>query len=102
MSTLTRREFLAATAAAPLLPALVAARTSAATDARIEVLLNETIGKIAPEIHGHFTEHLGGVIYDGIWVGEASKIPNDGGIRRALKSSQGSGSRHRLVDAGFL
>jgi len=84
MPTLTRREFLAATAAAPLLPALVAARSSAATDARIEVLLNETIGKIAPEIHGHFTEHLGGVIYDGIWVGEASKIPNDGGIRRAL------------------
>ena len=84
MTVFSRREFLAATAAAPLLPALIPARSSAATDARIEVLLNETVGRIAPEIHGHFTEHLGGVIYDGIWVGEASKIPNDGGIRRAL------------------
>src|SRR6476469_2821778 len=84
MTTFSRRQFLAATAVAPLVPALVPARTSAATDARIEVLLNETVGRIAPEIHGHFTEHLGGGIYDGIWVGEASKVPNDGGIRRAL------------------
>ena len=30
------------------------------------------------------TEHLGGVVYDGIWVGEGSKIPNTGGIRTAL------------------
>jgi len=29
-------------------------------------------------------EHLGGVVYDGIWVGEGSKVPNVGGIRRAL------------------
>ena len=33
---------------------------------------------------GHYAEHLGGVVYDGIWVGENSKVPNDGGIRRAL------------------
>jgi alpha-N-arabinofuranosidase len=57
---------------------------SQATDSRIEVLLNEPIGKIAPEIYGHFAEHLGGVVYDGIWVGENSKIPNIGGIRKAL------------------
>ncbi|MEW6128026.1 MAG: alpha-L-arabinofuranosidase C-terminal domain-containing protein [Acidobacteriota bacterium] len=54
------------------------------TDSRIEILLNEPIGRIAPEIYGHFAEHLGGVIYDGIWVGENSKIPNIGGIRKAL------------------
>ena len=53
-------------------------------DSRVEVLLNEPIGKIAPEIYGHFAEHLGGVIYDGIWVGEDSKIPNLGGLRKAL------------------
>lgn len=53
-------------------------------DARIEILLNEPIGIIAPEIYGHFAEHLGGVVYDGIWVGENSKIPNVGGIRKAL------------------
>lgn len=53
-------------------------------DARIEILLDEPIGRIAPEIYGHFAEHLGGVVYDGIWVGENSKIPNVGGIRLAL------------------
>ena len=53
-------------------------------DARIEILLDEPVGRIAPEIYGHFAEHLGGVVYDGIWVGENSKIPNTGGIRQAL------------------
>jgi alpha-N-arabinofuranosidase len=53
-------------------------------DSRIEVLLNEPIATIAPEIYGHFAEHLGGVIYDGIWVGENSKVPNIGGIRKEL------------------
>ncbi len=53
-------------------------------DSRIDLLLDEPIGTIAPEIYGHFTEHLGGVIYDGVWVGENSKIPNVGGIRKAL------------------
>ena len=61
-----------------------ATRQSKMADARIEILLNEPIGKINPEIYGHFAEHLGGVIYDGIWVGENSKIPNVGGIRKAL------------------
>ena len=58
--------------------------TPAAPDSRIEILTGEPIGTIAPEIYGHFAEHLGGVIYDGIWVGEQSKIPNIGGIRKAL------------------
>jgi alpha-N-arabinofuranosidase len=53
-------------------------------DSRIEVVLNEPVATIAPEIYGHFAEHLGGVIYDGIWVGENSKVPNIGGIRKAL------------------
>jgi alpha-N-arabinofuranosidase len=53
-------------------------------DSRIEILLNEPIGTIAPEIYGHFAEHLGGVVYDGIWVGEDSKIPSIGGIRKSL------------------
>jgi alpha-L-arabinofuranosidase len=57
---------------------------SQSTDSRIEILINESIGRIAPEIYGHFAEHLGGVIYDGIWVGEDSKIPNIGGIRKSL------------------
>ena len=53
-------------------------------DSRIEILTAEPIGRIAPEIYGHFAEHLGGVIYDGIWVGENSRIPNVKGIRKSL------------------
>ncbi|HBY62286.1 MAG TPA: alpha-L-arabinofuranosidase, partial [Solibacterales bacterium] len=36
------------------------------TKARIDVMLDEPIGTIAPEIYGHFVEHLGAVVYDGI------------------------------------
>ncbi|MGD0384486.1 MAG: alpha-N-arabinofuranosidase, partial [Thermoguttaceae bacterium] len=32
-------------------------------------------------IYGHFSEHLGRCIYEGIWVGEDSPIPNTRGIR---------------------
>lgn len=50
----------------------------------VEVLLGESTGTIKPALYGQFAEHLGGVIYDGIWVGPDSKVPNLGGIRRAL------------------
>jgi alpha-L-arabinofuranosidase len=56
----------------------------ASPDARIEILLDEVLGTISPNIYGHFTENLGGVIYDGIWVGENSKVGNVNGIRKAL------------------
>ena len=36
---------------------------------------------INPNIYGHFAEHLGRCIYEGIWVGEDSSIPNTRGIR---------------------
>src|SRR5260370_29651475 len=74
-----RRSFLS------LIPAgLIAAGSARAADAEIRVFLNERTGTISPLIHGHFSEHLGGVIYDGVWVGEDSKIPNIGGVRKAL------------------
>ena len=57
---------------------------SSATDSRIEVLANEPLGTISPNIYGHFTENLSGVVYDGIWVGPNSKIPNVDGIRKEL------------------
>jgi alpha-N-arabinofuranosidase len=57
---------------------------STGSDSRIEVLLDEPLGPISPNIYGHFTENLGGVIYDGIWVGENSKIPNVDGVRKEL------------------
>lgn len=61
-----------------------AAQEARMADARIEILPDEQIGRIAPEIYGHFVEHLGGVVYDGIWVGENSKVPNIGGVRQAI------------------
>lgn len=36
---------------------------------------------INKNIYGHFAEHLGRCIYDGIWVGKDSKIPNINGYR---------------------
>ncbi|MBG0859530.1 MAG: alpha-N-arabinofuranosidase, partial [Bacteroidales bacterium] len=36
---------------------------------------------ISKDIYGHFSEHLGRCIYEGIWVGTESKIPNTYGIR---------------------
>ncbi|AQS54737.1 alpha-N-arabinofuranosidase [Novibacillus thermophilus] len=36
---------------------------------------------ISRYIYGHFAEHLGRGIYEGIWVGENSSIPNTKGIR---------------------
>ena len=38
-------------------------------------------GRIEPEIYGHFSEHLGRCIYEGIYVGENSEIPNVNGMR---------------------
>ncbi len=83
----SRRRFLKAstlTASALALrgPGLLA--QSAQADAHIEILPGEPIATISPEIYSHFIEHLGGVIYDGVWVGEKSKIPNVNGVRKAF------------------
>lgn len=66
--------------------ALIAPRfvRSAAPESRIEVLPEEPIATIPAELYGHFTEHIGGVIYDGIWVGPDSAVPNIDGLRKAL------------------
>ena len=47
------------------------------------LIINETkkLGTIAPEIYGHFSEHLGRCIYEGIYVGEDSDIPDVNGMR---------------------
>lgn len=38
--------------------------------------------KIDRDIYGHFSEHLGRCIYNGIYVGKNSKIPNENGMRK--------------------
>ena len=59
-----------------------------------KLVINETKkkGTIAPEIYGHFSEHLGRCIYEGMYVGENSEIPNVNGMRtdvvEALKEIQ--------------
>jgi alpha-N-arabinofuranosidase len=83
MQPVTRRDFVRI-AAAGTATFLLAPRASRAADARLEVLIGERIGPITADLYGHFVEHLGGVVYDGIWVGEGSKIPNTGGVRQAL------------------
>src|ERR1700687_265381 len=60
------------------------APASQTTDSRIEVLFDEPLGTISRNIYGHFAENLGGVLYDGIWVGEKSRIPNINGLRKEL------------------
>lgn len=50
----------------------------------IYLIYPQKIGTIAPEIYGHFSEHIGGVFYDGLWVGKDSSIPNIDGFRKDL------------------
>ncbi|NLD45960.1 MAG: alpha-N-arabinofuranosidase, partial [Clostridiaceae bacterium] len=49
----------------------------------LKMVLNADVkkGKINKNIYGHFSEHLGRCIYEGIWVGEESEIPNIKGYR---------------------
>ena len=48
--------------------------------------------RIQPEVYGNFSEHLGRCIYEGLYVGENSPIPNVNGMRtdvvEALKNIQ--------------
>ena len=48
---------------------------------RLFVNVHDKKGKINKEIYGHFSEHLGRCIYEGLYVGEDSKIPNTNGMR---------------------
>jgi alpha-N-arabinofuranosidase len=82
----SRRRFLKssslAAAAVALRGSSLLAQSSAQVDAHIDINPAETIATISPEIYSHFIEQLGGVIYDGVWVGERSKIANVDGIRK--------------------
>ncbi|XEC93532.1 alpha-N-arabinofuranosidase [Paenibacillus tarimensis] len=60
--------------------------------AKLTINADMAKGTINRNIYGHFSEHLGRCIYEGIWVGEDSPIPNTEGIRNdiieALKKLQ--------------
>lgn len=40
--------------------------------------------QISRHIYGHFAEHLGRSIYDGLYVGDTSSIPNLAGVRKDI------------------
>jgi alpha-L-arabinofuranosidase len=84
---LSRRQALQRMAGAVAGSALAGVRGAAGdkdSEPAVTVLLNESVGTIRPTLYSHFTEHIGGVIYDGVWVGRDSAVPNIDGIRRAL------------------
>ena len=49
--------------------------------AKLVINNDKKMSTIAPEIYGHFSEHLGRCIYEGLYVGEDSDIPNVNGMR---------------------
>ena len=55
-----------------------------ALTAKLTINPADPVAVINPNIYGHFAEHLGRCIYDGIWVGEDSSIPNTGGFRNDI------------------
>ncbi len=90
MSQLSRRGALKKAAAFVAAGAVASIRSDSgpageqSASMSVTVQLKDTISTVKPAIYSHFAEHIGGVIYDGIWVGPESKVPNIDGIRRTL------------------
>jgi alpha-L-arabinofuranosidase len=59
----------------------LAAPAAVAQKVELSVDVSKTGAKIDRNIFGQFAEHLGQGIYEGIWVGPDSTIPNTRGIR---------------------
>jgi alpha-N-arabinofuranosidase len=57
------------------------AQTAEPFKAELVIRADQPQGTINRNIYGQFAEHLGRDIYDGLWVGENSPIPNTRGIR---------------------
>lgn len=76
---------LSALSAALLVSNAPAARASGQTAepfrAELTVRADQPGGTINRNIYGHFAEHLGRLVYEGLWVGPESPIPNTRGIR---------------------
>jgi alpha-N-arabinofuranosidase len=60
---------------------LVQAQSAEPNKATLVIRSDHPEGEISREIYGQFAEHLGRLIYEGIWVGEDSPIPNTRGLR---------------------
>ncbi len=62
-------------------PRLVQAQNAEPNKATLVIHSDQPGAMISRQIYGQFAEHLGRLIYEGIWVGEDSPIPNKGGLR---------------------
>lgn len=83
---ISRRDMVKAVAAGSALlaaGAVFAAEVGAASHT-VTLDLSAAKLKISRHIYGQFTEHLGRCVYEGIWVGENSPIPNVRGIRKDI------------------
>ena len=61
--------------------AFLAIGLTASAQIKVSVHESQPGAVIPPEIYGQFSEHLGRCIYEGIWVGPESDIPNVDGYR---------------------
>src|SRR5262250_1095309 len=77
-SPLVRSLFVSVT----LLVVAMAVPVAAAQKIQLSVDVSKPGAKIDRNLFGQFAEHLGHGIYDGIWVGPDSSIPNTRGIRK--------------------
>src|SRR5262245_665675 len=60
------------------------AQTAEPIKAELTIRADQPGGTINTNIYGHFAEHLGRCIYDGLYVGEESSIPNTRGMRNDI------------------
>lgn len=82
MITLFRKVALVVACCLPMaLTPFATAAVSEPASASLVVHVDQPGPTISRNIYGHFAEHLGRCIYEGIWVGEDSDIPNTRGIR---------------------
>jgi alpha-N-arabinofuranosidase len=64
-----------------LLYGFLAGVSAQAAEVTIRMHVDEPGAVISRYIYGHFLEHLGRAVYDGVWVGVDSDIPNENGLR---------------------
>jgi alpha-N-arabinofuranosidase len=70
-----------ATVGLSIIALLFASLSLHAQDVTIRVDAGNPGEQISRYLYGHFLEHLGRAVYDGIWVGPDSSIPNRDGLR---------------------
>lgn len=77
----TKKTFLLYLCLICLFNQLISAQNKTAS---ITILKDNNAPIISKHIYGHFAEHLGRSIYDGIYVGVDSKVPNTNGMRNDI------------------